>query len=116
MNVQHPSLLALAMVFGATSAMAQDPIVVESALPTAIVSYADLDITSAAGLRTLNRRVEQAAASICVEPGIWPLAVAMDQRHCKSVALSQARADIVRVVKARIAGLDHSSSVRVAAR
>ena len=41
----------------------------EGGAPTAVVSYADLDLSSSAGLATLNGRISRAASSICTESG-----------------------------------------------
>ena len=63
-------------------------------IPTVAVAYADLDLTSDAGVKTLYRRLQVAAKQVCnVYTGheIWR---AMDRRACYRQALSDAVAKI----------------------
>ena len=81
--------------------------------PSARVSYADLDLTGAAGRAALDRRVRGAVAQLCrVEDGA-PLARRMEARGCARETLARGQA-MTAVAIARAQGQD--GSVRLAAR
>ena len=63
------SLAALVLLGTPAFAQGDSPVVVEGGVPTAIVSYADLDISSSSGLATLNGRIARAASRLCTEDG-----------------------------------------------
>ncbi len=55
------------------------------------VSYADLDLTGAAGARTLMLRIRGAASEVCTpDPFIRDLRDVADHRDCKEEAMSSA--------------------------
>jgi UrcA family protein len=92
------SLAGFALMLSAAPAAAERaPIFVEGA-PTVKVSYSDLNLGSADGRRTLERRVARAAASLCTETGHKPLQQQMVERACLSAARSKAQIDIARAV------------------
>ena len=94
--MQKPQLaIAVAGLFLAIPAHAQnEPVLIEGGLPTAVVSYADLNITSPAGRHVLENRVTRAASDLCLETYRQTLSEFAAQRHCFSVAMAKARIDI----------------------
>lgn len=105
------------LMAAAVPAFAQtSPVVIEGGVPTAVVSYADLNIASAAGRQTLEGRVARAATDLCFEGRPRPLDEFMAHQQCFSTAMSRARADIdLAVVRAKTQ-LASSGTIRVAAR
>lgn len=93
-----------------------NPVVVETGVPTARVSYADLDLTAAAGRLTLERRVSTAAASLCLDNQRAPLEQVILQRECYSAAISKARIDIEEAVSHARSQLASRAAILVAAR
>jgi len=67
--MQKPQLaIALVGLALATPAYAQnEPVLIEGGLPVAVVSYADLNISSPAGRHVLEGRVSRAASDLCLE-------------------------------------------------
>lgn len=63
-------LIAFAAFAASTSAAAQTPILVEADVPTATISYADLNLQSSAGRTNLERRVRQAAEMLCLDRNV----------------------------------------------
>jgi UrcA family protein len=99
----------LALILAASPTAAQGgPVVVEGGVPSTSVSYADLDLSSAAGRRTLEWRVAKAASGLCVEQGRKPIRQELAERRCLSTALTRAEADIQQAVA--------SAEVRMASR
>ena len=90
------ALLALACGLGGR-APAQPPIVVDG-LPTAVVSYADLDLSGPAGQAVLNGRVRRAAATLCVDHGSRGVREAGLRQQCLDFALAQAQVEIARAI------------------
>lgn len=89
------TMVAATALVAATQSQAQTPpIIVQSDVPTARVSYADLDLGSAAGRHTLEGRASRAAAGLCLANRSRPLDQAMAERQCYSFAMSHARIDI----------------------
>ena len=60
--------------------------------PSARVSYADLDLTGAAGRAALDRRVRHAAAQLCHIENRAPLARRMEAWRCTRETLARGRA------------------------
>lgn len=81
--------------------------------PSARITYADLDLTGAAGRTALDRRVRGAAARLCHVEDRAPLARRMEARRCTRETLARGRA-MTAVAVARAQGQD--GSVRLAAR
>ena len=71
------------------------PITHAGDVPTAVVKYRDLDLGSAAGIKTLYRRISAAAYSVCaaLEPTDLALAISLKPRY--EACLSNAVADAV---------------------
>jgi UrcA family protein len=115
--MQKPQFaLAAAAIAVATPALAQSPVIVEGGVPTAIVSYADLDLTSAAGRLTLDRRANRAASDLCLDNRHMPLDEQIAQRQCFSVAMTKARIDIQQAVAHAGRQLAAEKTIRLAAR
>ena len=87
------SLAAVAVLAAAGNAFAQPPAVETDAL-TKVVSYADLDIGSPAGLRTLKGRTHRAASTLCIQQGRKSLQTELAERRCISTAMSSAQTGI----------------------
>jgi UrcA family protein len=94
--MQKPQFaIALAALAFASPAFAQnEPVVIEGGLPVARVSYADLNIGSAAGLRALEGRVTRAASGLCLENYKQTLSQFSAEQRCFSLAMAKARIDI----------------------
>lgn len=94
------------LVFAAQPAFANPEMVVQHKL----VTYSDLDLSTAAGQATFDARLRRAASSVCESNyGPHPLAESMEARRCYRNALQSAqRAMADRTV--------HHGSVKVAAR
>lgn len=83
--------LACALVAGATGFAAM-PAAAAAAAPTTRVRYADLDLASAAGQRTLAHRLASAASRVCPsDPGDWHA-----ESDCRHTALDRAHADLAK--------------------
>jgi len=76
--MKRPLIFAagIALASAAQAASTGNDIVVVQDAPTARVSYAGLDLASAAGREQLAGRIESAASLLCLEGGVEPLAVA----------------------------------------
>ncbi|WP_374573504.1 UrcA family protein [Phenylobacterium sp.] len=79
----------LALAAAAQAAQAADP----SAAPkAATVAYADLDLASASGRATLERRIEHAVRQVCpAQPMPMEIAKQGEYRACRDVAWNGAR-------------------------
>jgi UrcA family protein len=87
------------LLFAAAPALAQtDAVIIEGAAPTAIVGYADLNLASAEGKRTLERRVAHAASSLCLGNQRVALGELLDEQRCYRLAMSKARADMAQAI------------------
>lgn len=92
------SLIGLAaLVSASVPAFGQPPIIVEG-LPTAIVSYADLDLSNPAGQQALNGRVRRAAEQLCVDNRVRDLARTQTGRACLSFALNHAQGQVQQAI------------------
>lgn len=67
-----------------------------AAAPAETISYADIDLTSKAGVEQLNRRIESKVRGLC-ETGTPGVVARQYEQQCRAVALAEAR------TKARIA-------------
>jgi UrcA family protein len=95
MNSFPQTIFAVGLVLSATQVSAQEnPVVIEGGIPTAVVSYADLNLTSNAGRQVLERRVEGAAAGLCYEYGRVAIERTVAGRACYDTAMFKARTDI----------------------
>jgi UrcA family protein len=89
-------LIAIAAFAASTSAAAQ-PIVVEADVPTATISYADLNVQSSAGRASLERRVRQAAESLCVDRNVRDVHRTALGLTCVSHAIASANPQIQQI-------------------
>lgn len=86
---------------------AERPIVVEgSAYPTEVVSYADLNLASEAGMRALNSRVRSAASRLCRNPGVLGVAETAAASKCMTLAIRGADRQIF---AAKVLGTQYAS-------
>ena len=118
--MQKPQLaIAVAgLALVAAPAFAQnEPVVIEGGLPTARVSYADLNIRSPAGRRALEGRVTRAASSLCVENFRQTLTQYGAERRCFSLAMAKAHGDIdLAVARANVSLTSAALVITVAAK
>lgn len=68
--------------------------------PTVRVSYADLDLGSAAGRRQLDRRLQSAAHQVC-DTGVTGVRPISAEQNCRRLALANVRQPAVRQTAAR---------------
>ena len=106
------------LVVLAPSASARDrPVVVTARdleAPTRRVSYADLNLASRPGERTLNRRVDRAVTDVCAESGDG--SHHFEDINCRNFAWDGARPQIARAVqRARELASTGQSSIAAAA-
>ena len=97
----------VALLLASAGAVAQAPITVEAGLPRTVVSYADLDVASAAGQAKLRARVKSAAAHLCLHQGTLPLTEQRERARCFNAAMADAETQIARATSAdgiRLAG------------
>jgi len=102
-----PTLIAAAAMLSAP-ALAQ-PVIVNGAptdLPSVRVSFADLNIGSAAGRSSLERRIDVAAAHVCSDaPARMGLDDTMSIRGCVVRAKASGRRQIDTLLAARANGI-----------
>ena len=97
--LSHATLLTVAaslvLAAAATGARAERPSTdlaqAADATPQTRVEYADLDLKSAAGARTLGARLRAATLRVCAAPEGDRLGERTDETHCEQVALASAR-------------------------
>jgi len=83
----------------------------DDALPTQKVSYADLDISKAAGAKALYRRIEAAARQVCAVEYTKDLDVAALNRGCMKQAVDGA---VERVDSAALSNLNANNAIHLA--
>lgn len=101
------STLALSVSMTA-AAIAAPAAANEDALPRALVSYSDLDLSQAADVERLTSRIERAARKICVSEPRHDL-----RRQAQSDAC---RAQAIRSVEGQLANLLDASNIELAGR
>lgn len=97
-------------------AQGESPVIVEGGLPTAVVSYADLDLSSTNGLATLNGRISRAASSICTESGRKELSRQLYEARCFKTAIESTKAQVERAVADMNQRVASIGTIKVAAR
>lgn len=97
MKTKFIRIAVLAFVAAGVPAYGQNPIVVEG-LPTAIVSYADLDLSDPGGQARLNARVRRAAQQLCANDGVRDIGSQFQQRACLNFALTHARGQVEQAI------------------
>lgn len=85
--------LASCAALATTAAAANEPITVTGS-DSVRVSYADLNLGSSSGLKTLEGRVRRAAKKLCVDRRVDDLEREMAGRACISAALASAQPQI----------------------
>jgi UrcA family protein len=116
MQILKAALMGVALISVPAFAQGENPVVVEGGRPTAIVSYADLDLGSSSGVATLNGRIYRAASHICVEDGRTDLATRLNYANCFNAALASAKVQIDRAVASESQRIASSGAIKVAAR
>jgi UrcA family protein len=96
------SLAALALV---STAAHSTPIVVTSQpVPTAHVSFADLNLDSEQGRAALEQRVRAAAESLCNTDGDRTLDAILGGRSCYDAAVASGLRQVDKIVQQRVTG------------
>jgi UrcA family protein len=96
------SAIALSTAFVTSAPAAAEAIIVtEGPEPHAAVSVADLDLNSPAGIATLQRRIEGAAADLCQTTAVEPIDVRLARAKCYRTAVSSGQRQIDRTMAAR---------------
>lgn len=116
MQILRAALMGAALIAAPAFAQGESPVVVEGGVPTAVVSYADLDIGSSSGLATLNGRISRAASSLCFEGGRTDIARANFEARCFKTAMAGAKSQVDRALSDRSLRLASSGAIKVAAR
>ena len=107
-------LFSLGAAMAAASGVA--PITISIGVPTAQVSYADLDLATSDGVRALEARLRDAAESLCVRGGMEPFWHMQAERDCMRAAIADASDEVDEAV-ARLDRQDAGAKViEVAAR
>ena len=86
------TILALALTFAAAAASLPAAPAAAQGVPaqtTLAVSYADLDLTTEAGIRTLDRRILSAVQQACGPASAFDLAGTNRVRACRADALAR---------------------------
>jgi UrcA family protein len=99
-GIMKRSLVAIgAIFFGAADAMAQAPVIVEGqANPSAVVTYADLNLGSDSGQNRLVQRIRAASEDLCLEDDVQDLATTLARRSCYNRAMSSGLAQMRGVI------------------
>lgn len=105
----YAALYAVAAVATPAAAGEQARIVVTGDVPTALVSYADIDLRSPQGVAALQERVRRAARMLCRRGGVASLDIYMARTACRKDAIASAADQIA--VAARGSG-DRLASAR----
>jgi UrcA family protein len=82
---------AASIVMGANATRAAESV---DTAPQKVVSWKDLDMSSAAGIETLYRRIKSASAEVCGNGGLQSIARAARVRACLDQATSGAIAKV----------------------
>ena len=86
------------VVLASTSVNAQPVVVTADAPLTEHVSYADLDLSTVAGVKALEGRVRSAAHELCEEPGTQPLKIHLATKACFNAAYADGLDQVQRAV------------------
>ena len=92
-NIIVPALAALSLAVISTPASAETQSVA--------VQYADLNLSSPAGMAALQGRIEAAARKICGKPEVRSLHDGLDQQHCMREAQASVSVEIARLTGTR---------------
>lgn len=120
MKVERIGFAALAIAMSTLfipAVLQAQPIVVEGEqAPTAIVSYADLDLASAGDVRTLRNRVRWAANDLCLTTAFTPLKEQMVRIGCRDGAVARAEGQISDAITGRAASMAAAAQIVVTLR
>ena len=116
MQYLKAALFGVALIAAPAFAQGDSPVVVEGGVPTAIVSYADLDIGSSSGLATLNGRITRAASRLCFDNGHKDVPTKVFEARCFDTALAGAKPQVERAIADKSLRLASKGAIKVAAR
>jgi UrcA family protein len=116
MQILKAALFGVALVAVPALAQGESPVVVEGGVPTAIVSYADLDIGSSSGLATLNGRITRAASRLCFDKAHKDVPTKVFEARCFDTAMASAKPQVERAMADETLRLASKGAIRVAAR
>jgi UrcA family protein len=110
-GVMKMTILTGCILGFSSASVAAAPVIIEARRPPAAqevltesVSFADLNISSEAGLRTLNGRIRAAANRVCESNDPEPLRANMESLSCYRKAMSDSFGQIDRFLAARNVG------------
>jgi UrcA family protein len=116
MQILKAALLGVALIAAPAFAQGESPVVVEGGVPTAIVSYADLDLGSSSGLATLNGRITRAASRLCFDNGHRDVPTKVFEARCFDTAMAGAKPQVERAIADKSLRLASKGAIKVAAR
>ena len=116
MQILKAALFGVALIAVPAYAQGDSPVVVEGGMPTAIVSYADLDIGSSSGLATLNGRITRAASRLCFNNAHRDVPTKVLEERCFDTAMTSAKPQVERAIADKSLRLASNGAIRVAAR
>jgi UrcA family protein len=89
---------SLAIASSATANVPTRIVVTASGLPTAHISYADLNVGSDAGRKTLTNRIRAAATYLCFDSSVEPLGSDLERHDCYRAAVTSGANQIEAIV------------------
>jgi UrcA family protein len=104
-------LAAAAFLSGAANA--RSIVVTRDALPTARVSYADLDLANIAGRATLQGRIRSAADTVCEVAGDRSLKTQLAVISCTHVAIADGLRQADRIIERKLSGATVATAATV---
>lgn len=94
-NTLASATFAIALATASSAAIAGEPTITSEGKPEVKVDYADLDLSKAKGLDTLNRRIKTASKKVCfVSNSKVTLSEAAKSRECMKETVSRALAQV----------------------
>jgi UrcA family protein len=99
-NNLRPIAAAIVIAAVGTAMLSPAAEAAEARTEARAVGYADLDLTRADGVRTLNRRVNAAMRGLCKVGYRWSITEAVAQRECLAGARAGAAPQVERAVAA----------------
>lgn len=98
MKIGSIILGAAALALGSAAANGQTVVVKSNPLPSERVGFADLNLYSAAGKATLDRRIRGAARRVCMEPADRSIGNLTDGRLCFAAAVADGHRQMTEVI------------------
>jgi UrcA family protein len=106
--------MAAGVAIAATSPAFSHGLVVQgAAAPSARVAYADLDLSSPAGVARLEGRIHAAADRLCIGDGVETLHAKLDAFACRDQAIAAADLQVRRAID-RFAAGERSGTIALA--